>query len=83
MPLKLTKEEVKKLGLRPIGKKHIVHVWLETLEKGGILYITRAEFAWKNRTPAVFIKKIEKPGAKKFTISESLNRMGWVVERVE
>jgi hypothetical protein len=82
MPIELTREDVKKLGLRPMGRKHPVWIALETMETGAIIYITRNEFTWKSATPLRFINKIEKTTSKKFSISESLNRMGWVVERM-
>ena len=83
MPRLISSEEAKKLGLRPIGKKHPVRVAIETMEKGEHLHITRTEFPWKKRTPTFFVNQVSKGTGKRFHVSETRNKAGWVVERVE
>lgn len=83
MPRLIDKEEFRKLGKRPIGKKHAVRVAIENLEKGEMLHITRIEFTWKKCTPMIFVNPITKATGKKFIVLETNNRQAWVVERVE
>lgn len=82
MPRKLTPEEKKKMSLRNVGKKHSVRAALEMLEPGEILHITKEEFNWKRKTPAVFFKDIENGGEKKFEILAEKSGRGWVVTRI-
>ena len=77
MPISITREDAKKLGLRPLGKKHPVRLALEHMEAGEIIYITRADFQWKKKTPLFFINQITKASGKKFIVSVTKNKQGW------
>lgn len=82
MARKISADEARKLGGRPLGKKHHVRTMLETLEQGEFLHITREDFNWKRRTPMFFCNQITKATDKKFNIVKTTNNRGWVVERV-
>jgi hypothetical protein len=58
-------------------------VAIETMEKSDIIYITRAEFKWKRKTPSFFINEITKTPGKKFILFEDKEKLGWAVERTE
>ena len=79
----ITEQEASELGSRPFGKKHFVRVLIEQLQPGQRLYITRADFTWRKQNPNYFIIPLMKTTSKKFTITETHNRSGWIVERVE
>lgn len=79
----ITAEEARKLGLRPIGKKHAVRGLIETMLVSELLHITREDFKWKNRTPMFFCNQVSQTTKKKFTVMKTQNKNGWVVERVE
>ena len=79
----ITDEEANELGMRPFGKKHFVRVLIEQLEPGQKLLITRADFTWRKQNPNYFIIPLMKTTNKKFTISETHKRTGWIVVRVE
>ncbi|HLG33649.1 MAG TPA: hypothetical protein VI757_02115 [Bacteroidia bacterium] len=79
----ITDEEASELGMRPFGKKHFVRVLIEQLQPGQRLYITRADFTWRKQNPNYFINPLMKTTSKKFTITETRTRSGWIVVRVE
>ena len=83
MAKKLTKEEAEALGMRPFGRKHFVRAMIEQMKPGEILQISRKDFAWHNQNPNRFINPLMKSTKKKFTITQTADRSGWIVARTE
>jgi hypothetical protein len=79
----ISKQEAEALGSRPFGKKHFVRIRIEQMNKGETLLITRQDFTWRKQNPNYFIIPLMKSTSKKFTINETDDRSGWIVERVE
>jgi hypothetical protein len=77
----LSDQEAGQLGMRPFGKKHFVHALIEQMKPGEKLLITREDFNWRRQTPAIFVRREMKSTSKKFTVSNTTNRSGWIVER--
>ncbi|MEO8149647.1 MAG: hypothetical protein ABI723_18560 [Bacteroidia bacterium] len=82
MARKISSDEARKLGLKPMGKKHPVRALIETMHPGELLHITREDFKWKAHTPLLFTNQIMKTSDKKFVVMKTVNKNGWVVERV-
>jgi hypothetical protein len=79
----ISKQEAEKIGRLHFGRKHFVNAWIGQMKKGDILHITRKDFTWKDHTPNIFVKRIMKSTKKKFTFEDTLDKSGWIVERVE
>lgn len=78
---KLSPEELQKLNLKPLGRRHFVRVAIENLEVGEALRISYQAFTWKGYTPKIFCNAIEKKTSKRFTIAKEMSNTSWVVTR--
>ena len=78
----LTPEEADALNPLPLGNKNKVRIAIEAMQPGDILYVEKADFTWKNRTPNTFCKRLEKHGKGKFEVTQ-IKGEGWVVKRLE
>jgi len=79
----ITEAEAKQLGIRPFGKKHYLRVQIGQLEKGQILHVPRADFTWKKQNPNIFIRPLMKATSKKFEVTYTANKSGWIIKRTE
>ncbi|MCX6351207.1 MAG: hypothetical protein NTX03_05020 [Bacteroidetes bacterium] len=78
----ISQDEADGLNLTPQGKKNKIRLLILSLNVGQILYISRAEFTWKGRSPSLFCNALEKEGKGKFEVFKD-EKKGWVVKRVE
>jgi len=79
----ITQQEAEGLGKRPFGKKHFVFALIESLKPGEQLHVTRQDFNWRKKTPNIFVLRIMKTTSKKFSVSNTRDRSGWIVERTK
>lgn len=79
---KLSDEELQKLKLKPLGKRHFVRVAIENLEQGEAIRISYEAFRWKAKSPKIFCNAIEKKTTKRFTVAKEMSNTSWVVVRV-
>lgn len=80
---KITREQAERMRLQPFGKKHQVRIWIESLQPGELLQVSREDFNWRHRTPAYFCNEISKTKRWKFKVWKMYPFIGWVIERVE
>ncbi len=80
---KITPQELEKMRLRRLGKKHPVRKAIEDMAPGDIIQIPLADFKWKKRTPTFFTNEISKASNKQYVVSKIHNNGGWVVQRID
>ncbi len=79
---KISKEEAARIKSHKAGKKHPVNTAIENMEAGETWLVTRADFKWKKRTPVIFCNRIARRTGKKFACADTIDKNGWVVERL-
>ena len=78
----LNEDDLKKMRITPLGKKHPVRARIEALKENEIIKIFRSELKWKNRTPSYFCNQTRKLTNKTFLVYKLDDNKGWVVKRV-
>ena len=79
----LSKEEAQSIITKPVGRVTRLRTLLLAMKPGEFLFVERAEWKWKRKTPSVMCRRLEWRSSLKYDCKRALDGSGWVIERLK